>query len=46
MGSGKSAYLLACSKEEIKFLFGIVKTASRYFPENSGIKKHSACAEV
>jgi hypothetical protein len=34
MGSGKSAYLLACSKEEIKLLFGIVKTARRYFPEN------------
>jgi len=34
MGSGKNVYLLACSKEEIKFLFGIVKTASRYFPEN------------
>lgn len=34
MGCGKSAYLLACSKEEIKLLFGIVKTARRYFPEN------------
>lgn len=34
MGSGKNAYLLACSKEEIKLLFGIVKTARRYFPEN------------
>lgn len=33
-GSGKTAYLLACSKEEIKLLFGIVKTARRYFPEN------------
>lgn len=34
IGSGKSAYLLACSKEEIKLLFGVVKTARRYFPEN------------
>lgn len=34
MGSGRSAYLLACSKEEIKLLFGIVKTARHYFPEN------------
>lgn len=34
MGSGKTAYLLACSKEEIKLLFGIVKTTRRYFPEN------------
>lgn len=34
MGQGKTAYLLACSKEEIKLLFGIVKTARRYFPEN------------
>jgi len=34
MGSGKSAYLLACSKEEIKLLFGVVKTARRYFPES------------
>ena len=34
MGSGKTAYLLACSKEEIRLLFGIVKTARRYFPEN------------
>ena len=34
VGSGKTAYLLACSKEEIKLLFGIVKTARRYFPEN------------
>ncbi|MCK5122830.1 MAG: hypothetical protein KAQ87_01635 [Candidatus Pacebacteria bacterium] len=34
IGSGKTAYLLACSKEEIKLLFGIVKTTRRYFPEN------------
>jgi len=34
MGSGKTAYLLACSREEIKLLFGIVKTARRNFPEN------------
>jgi hypothetical protein len=34
MGSGKTAYLLACSKEEIKLLFGIAKTARRYFPGN------------
>ena len=34
MGSGKTAYLLACSKEEIKLLFGIVKTARRHFPES------------
>ncbi|OGF22853.1 hypothetical protein A2Y83_04875 [Candidatus Falkowbacteria bacterium RBG_13_39_14] len=34
MGSGKTAYLLACSKEEIKLLFGIVKNARRHFPEN------------
>jgi|GEM_PF-5283476 hypothetical protein len=33
-GSGKTAYLLACSKEEIKLLFGIAKTARRYFPSN------------
>jgi len=34
MGSGKTAYLLACSSEEIKLLFGVVKTARRHFPEN------------
>ncbi len=34
MGSGKMAYLLACSKEEIKLLFGVVKTARRHFPGN------------
>jgi len=34
MGSGKTAYLLACSKEEIKLLFGIVKNARHHFPEN------------
>lgn len=34
MGSGKTAYLLACSKEEIKLLYGIVKTTRRHFPEN------------
>lgn len=34
MGSGKTAYLLVCSKEEIKLLYGIVKTARRHFPEN------------
>ena len=34
MGSGKVAYLIACSKEEIKLLFGVVKTARHYFPEN------------
>lgn len=34
MGSGKTAYLIACSKEEIKLLFGVVKTARYHFPEN------------
>jgi len=34
VGSGKTAYLLACSKEEVKLLFGIVKATRRYFPEN------------
>lgn len=34
MGSSKTGYLLACSKEEIKLLFGIVKTARKHFPEN------------
>lgn len=33
-GSGKTAYLLACSKEEIKLLYGIAKTARHYFPMN------------
>ena len=33
-GSGKTAYLLACSSEEIKLLFGVVSTARRHFPEN------------
>lgn len=34
MGSGKTAYLLACSKEEIKLLYGMAKTIRRHFPEN------------
>ncbi len=34
MGSGRTAYFFACSKEELKLLYGIVKTARRYFPEN------------
>lgn len=33
MGSGRTAYYLACSKEEIKLLYGLVKNARRYFPE-------------
>ncbi len=28
MGSGKTAYLLACSKEEIQLLFGIPRLAT------------------
>lgn len=39
MGSGKTAYLLACSKEEIKLLFGIVKTARRHFPEHFELER-------
>jgi hypothetical protein len=33
VGSGKTAYLIACSKDEIKLLYGIAKTARRHFPE-------------
>ena len=43
MGSGKTSYLLACSKEEIKLLFGIVKTVRRYFPENFELSQERHC---
>ena len=32
--SGKTAYLIACSLEELKLLFGVVDTAYYHFPRN------------